>query len=134
VSVNEMRGSRLAVRCVRLAGVYLIVGMVIGILIGITQRFVLAPLHAHVNLLGWVTLALAGIVFTLWPHTAQTRLAEAFFLIYNISLPIMMVSLAVKLMGHDIELPLVVGSLGVLLGAIVFVINLFVSPMRGAGA
>ena len=46
----------------------------------------------------------------------------------------MMVSLAVKLMGHDIELPLVVGSLGVLLGAIVFVINLFVSPMRGSGA
>jgi hypothetical protein len=83
--------------------------------------------HAHVNLLGWVTLALAAIVFTLWPHAAQTRLAAAFFWIYNVSLPIMMVGMALVVMSNDIVFPVAVGSFGVLTGAILFVINLFVS-------
>jgi hypothetical protein len=133
MSIDGKPENRLATRCLRLAGVYLIAGMIMGIFIGISQQFVLAPVHAHVNLLGWATLALAGIVFALWPHTAQTRLARLFFVIYNVSLPIMMVSLTIKFMGNDLEFPLVVGSLGVFLGAVLFVINLFVCPLRDPG-
>ncbi|RYI13820.1 MAG: hypothetical protein EON48_12275, partial [Acetobacteraceae bacterium] len=35
--------------------------MVLGIRMGISQDFTLAPAHAHLNLLGWVTLALYGL-------------------------------------------------------------------------
>jgi hypothetical protein len=128
--VDGKRENWLAVSCLRLAGAYLVAGMAMGIFIGISEQFVLAPVHAHVNLLGWATLALAGIVFALWPHTAQTRLARVFFVIYNVSLPIMMISLTIKFMGRNLEWPLVVGSLGVVVGAVVFVANLFVSPLR----
>jgi hypothetical protein len=131
--IDQKRENRLAASCLRLAGIYLIAGMAMGIFIGISQQFVLAPVHAHVNLLGWATLALAAIVFAFWPHTAQTRLARAFFVIYNVSLPIMMISLTIKFMGSQLEWPLVVGSLGVFVGALLFVVNLFVSPLRESG-
>jgi hypothetical protein len=36
-------------------------GMGLGIFMGIVQDFTLAPSHAHVNLLGWVTMALYGL-------------------------------------------------------------------------
>lgn len=36
-------------------------GMVLGITMGISQDFTLAPAHAHLNLLGWVTMAIYGL-------------------------------------------------------------------------
>ncbi|MES1156952.1 MAG: hypothetical protein ABUL73_04140 [Alphaproteobacteria bacterium] len=39
------------------------------------QRFVLAPAHAHLNLAGWVTLCLYGLVHAAFPALAATRLA-----------------------------------------------------------
>ncbi len=36
-------------------------GMGLGIVMGISQDFTLAPAHAHLNLLGWVTLAIYGL-------------------------------------------------------------------------
>ena len=35
--------------------------MGIGIVMGTREDFTLAPVHAHINLLGWVTLALYGL-------------------------------------------------------------------------
>jgi hypothetical protein len=36
-------------------------GMGLGIFMGLAQDFTLAPAHAHLNLLGWVTMALYGL-------------------------------------------------------------------------
>ncbi len=36
-------------------------GMGLGIFMGLAHDFTLAPVHAHVNLLGWVTLTLYGL-------------------------------------------------------------------------
>ncbi|MCU0829105.1 MAG: hypothetical protein MUE52_17350 [Tabrizicola sp.] len=36
-------------------------GMMLGLAMGISQDFTLAPAHAHLNLLGWVTMAIYGL-------------------------------------------------------------------------
>lgn len=36
-------------------------GMGLGIYMGIAKDFTLAPVHAHINLVGWVTLSLYGL-------------------------------------------------------------------------
>jgi hypothetical protein len=36
-------------------------GMGLGITMGLSQDFTLAPAHAHLNLLGWVTMAIYGL-------------------------------------------------------------------------
>jgi cbb3-type cytochrome oxidase subunit 1 len=38
-----------------------LLGMAAGIFMGITEDFTLTPAHAHLNLLGWVTMALVGL-------------------------------------------------------------------------
>lgn len=116
----------MAIRCLRLAGIYLLVGMTMGIAMGATERFALAPAHAHVNLLGWVTLAVAAVVFALWPQASTTRLAQTFFWLYNLALPPTMIGLSFVLLGHAQWMPVVVvGQLALYAAAIIFVANLF---------
>ncbi|HEV2674256.1 MAG TPA: hypothetical protein VGV37_06910 [Aliidongia sp.] len=38
-------------------------GMAMGIEMGIRQDFTLTPVHAHINLLGWVSMALYGLAY-----------------------------------------------------------------------
>jgi hypothetical protein len=47
--------------CFIVAALAALGGMTMGIVMGITQDFTLAPSHAHLNLLGWVTMAIYGL-------------------------------------------------------------------------
>lgn len=38
-------------------------GMCLGLAMGMTEEFTLSPAHAHLNLLGWVTMALMGLYY-----------------------------------------------------------------------
>jgi predicted permease len=38
--------------------------------------------HAHFNLLGWVTMGMFGFFYRLWPEAAESRLAKLHFWIY----------------------------------------------------
>ena len=53
----------------------LIGGMSLGIVMGATHDFSLRPVHAHLNLLGWVTLALFGLAYRGWPDLGRSSLA-----------------------------------------------------------
>jgi hypothetical protein len=126
-----MKEAIMAIRCLNLAGIYLLIGMSMGIYMGATEQFALAPAHAHVNLLGWVTLALAAAVFTIWPQTASTRLARTFFWSYNLALPPTLIALSCVLLGKLQWMPvLVTGQLALYAGAIAFVANILLS-VRG---
>jgi hypothetical protein len=63
-----------------LATLCLIVGVAMGIWMGIVHDFSLAPVHAHLNLLGWTSLALFGLVYRAYPALAASRLAAMHFL------------------------------------------------------
>ena len=49
------------------SAVVLLVGMLAGIAMGIQQNFMLAPAHAHLNLIGGVLLFLFGLYYRLFP-------------------------------------------------------------------
>lgn len=59
---------RIAVLCV-------IAGMAMGIGMAATQNHAIMPAHAHLNLLGWVSLFLFGIYYERRPALDQSRLA-----------------------------------------------------------
>lgn len=126
----------LAIRCLTLAGIYLVCGLSLGMAMGIAHNFALVPVHAHINLLGWTSLAIAAAVFRLWPQTARTALARAFFWIYNLCLPVAMVSLGLMLSGYRfilIEPMVIVSHLGVWLGGVLFAANLIRSLAAASG-
>ncbi len=47
--------------CFIAAALAALTGMALGISMGISQDFSLSPAHAHLNLLGWVTLSIYGL-------------------------------------------------------------------------
>ena len=63
-----------------LSAVVLLVGMLAGIAMGIQQNFMLAPAHAHLNLIGGVLLFLFGELdtcFTPYPIASETPIKPA---------------------------------------------------------
>ncbi|NOV04296.1 cytochrome-c oxidase [Paenibacillus planticolens] len=111
----------------KIAAIYITLGVLLGMTMGIIQDFRLASVHAHVNLLGWVSMAIFGLIYHFYPHAAETRLAKLHFWLHNIGLPVMQGGLAIELIsGNSAMLPIViVSSLVVVIGIILFTINLF---------
>jgi len=102
----------MTIRLIKLAVLYLAAGMSLGIFMGISNDFLLRPVHAHVNLLGFAVLAVAAFVFHAFPDLARTRLATAWFWLYNVAMPVGLAALALTLNGHMWAEPaLIVGQL-----------------------
>jgi len=64
-----------------LAVVLLICGALLGIVMGARQDFELTPVHAHLNLAGWASLALFGLTYRAYPQIASNNLARFHFII-----------------------------------------------------
>jgi hypothetical protein len=112
----------------KLAITYLIVGVCLGIGMGATRNFALAPVHAHINLLGWTTLALAGLVYTVFPKAGASRLAKVHFWLINLAMPVMLVSLAALLLGNAGVEPVLAASEIVAAAAIAaFAANIYIN-------
>lgn len=118
----------MAIRCFKLAALYLILGMSMGVVMGATQKFTLAPVHAHINLLGWTLLMIAGLLFTRFPHLTTTRLAKTFFWVFNIAVPISMVLLAMEVTGHPEVGPFLgIASTGIWVGGVCLALNILLN-------
>ena len=98
---------------------WLVVGMLLGIFMGVKKSFELAPLHAHINLLGFACHTLFGLTLRQWPGLASSALAVAQFWIFAISTPILAIGLYFTLTGGP-ELPTILASFGLLIGAAMF--------------
>jgi hypothetical protein len=120
--------SQAGVIWLKFAIVYLMLGVAMGIAMGASQNFTMRPVHAHVNLLGWTTLALAGLIYSVFPKAGGSKLAKVHFWLMNLSLPAMMVSLMLVLTGHLVAVPVLVSAeLVAALAIIAFAANLFVN-------
>ena len=124
----------MGLRFLKIAVVYLLVGALLGVFMGITQQFGLAPVHAHLLLLGWASLALAGIIYHLYPAASTTRLASIHFWLHNVGLPAFMVALGFLLTGHEAAGPFVgISASVVMIGLAVFVSNVLLNVKAAAG-
>lgn len=65
-----------SVLCFRAAVLIVVCGMIWGIAMGISKDHSTFPAHAHLNLLGWVSVFLFGIYYHLHPTIDRTRLAR----------------------------------------------------------
>lgn len=117
---------------IKLAVIYLVIGVAMGIAMGATENFTLRPVHAHVNLLGWTTLALAGLIYTVFPQAGQSLLAKIHFWLLNASLPVMMGALAAVLMGKLAALPLLIaGEMVAAVAILAFAANVLLNLQAG---
>jgi cbb3-type cytochrome oxidase subunit 1 len=125
----------MGLRFIKIAVVYLFAGACLGLAMGISGKFTLAPVHAHLLLLGWASLALAGVVYHLYPAAATTRLATLHFWLHNLGLPVFMAGLAALLTGTNGALPVTAGgATTVLVGLALFALNVLLNVRAGEAA
>jgi hypothetical protein len=104
-----------------------LIGMVLGMQMGATENFVLTPAHAHLNLVGWATLALYGGFYALAPH-ASMRLAWINFTVSTVGVLVMIPSLVMFLQGGNDPRwvpPMATGESITALGAVIFAVSVF---------
>jgi len=127
-SIPQPQFSHAGVIWLKLAVLYLILGISLGIAMGASQNFTLRPVHAHINLLGWTTMALAGLIYSVFPKAGESRLARLHFWLLNLALPVMMGALTLLLLGHmGIAPVLAIGEIVAALAILAFAANLFLN-------
>ena len=96
-------------------------GMIWGIVMGISQDHATLPAHAHLNLLGWVSLFLFGIYYHLHPAVDRSALASLQVWVWITGTIIMTIGVALVHSGHEIGDPIAaVSSLVVLVDLLTF--------------
>ena len=78
--------TQLASRFFGSAIIYAVLGMSLGLVMGITQDHSQMPTHAHLMLLGWVSFAIFGVFYQMFPAAAANRLAQVHFWLAQSSL------------------------------------------------
>lgn len=117
----------MGVRFLKIAAVYFFIAVCLGLVMGIIHNFSFASVHAHLNLLGWVSMAIFGIIYSIYPKASETKLATIHFWLHNIGLPLMQGALFIMLLTGNTVFTIVtiIGSLMVVVGTLLFVINIF---------
>ena len=112
--------------------VCVLLGMLSGMHMGSTNDFSLAPAHAHLNLVGWVTMALYGTFYALTRGTLSLVLAWTNYVLSLAGGLIMIPSLTLFLSTNNSKLiPLmIVGEVLTVLGMLVFAISVFRELVR----
>jgi hypothetical protein len=106
--------------------VVLLFGMLAGIVMGIQQNFVLAPAHAHLNLIGGVLLFLFGLYYRLIPAAGTTTLAKLQGWLHMIGAILFPAGVAIVLLkGPSFEAAPIAGSLLVVTAMALFAVIMF---------
>lgn len=96
------------------AVIYVLAGMSFGIWMAANQDFNLAPVHGHLNLIGWVTMALFAMYYHLVPQAAETTLARIHFGVTTLAIWIMVPGIGMAIMGQGEALAKIGSVLGIL--------------------
>ena len=121
---------RFDVLYITLGALYLLTGMIMGVVMGMRHDFALAPVHAHFNLVGFVANTVFGLTHRAWPKLRDSAVATAQFWIFVLGTPIYLTGLAMAVL-HDQTMLVAVGSIIVIVGALLWFVmiwrNLFVA-------
>lgn len=116
----------IGVKLIKISVVYFVLGVILGFFMSITMNYSFKGVHAHVNLLGWTSLTLAGIIYFLFPKAGESLSGKIHFWLHNIGLPLMMIGLFMTITGFRQFIVLIpLGGLTVVLAVLVFAFNVW---------
>ena len=125
-------------RWAKAAAVYFVIGSILGMYMSIVEKFNYAALHAHLNLLGWASMAIFAVLFKVFPQLEQSKLAAWQFWLHQICFPIFMIALFLILSENPLGTKIIpFGASPTLLSIILFAIMVWLNikqPGAAAGA
>ena len=114
---------RIDVYFLLLATILLICGAVLGVVMGAQENFQLTPVHAHLNLAGWASLALFGLTYRAYPELAGNRLAGLHFVVSASGSVLLPIGIGFAVLRNQPTLAIVASILW-LLGVLLFLAQL----------
>ena len=115
----------------RLGVLSALVGMTLGVWMGANEDFVLRPVHAHINLLGFASMMLFGLFYRAFPAAGRGWLPMAHFALSVLGFLILMPTLALAVLGKPIFMPaMIVSEIMLVLSMLLFVIIVFMATMK----
>lgn len=115
------------------AVLYALTGMGLGMYMGASGDHTLAPVHAHINLLGWTTLALMGTFYALAGERANRTLAWVNFAVSNLANLITLPLLALLMQGNTSVIPVMsAGEMMLVAGMALFGVSILVVARKPA--
>jgi FtsH-binding integral membrane protein len=86
---------------------YLVIGISLGVYMGALGDHSEFPAHAHINLLGWASMCLTGLLYRSFPAAAGSALARWHFWLYQISVPVLLLGVFAFYQGHTNVEPII---------------------------
>ncbi|OYX43805.1 MAG: hypothetical protein B7Z02_07545 [Rhodobacterales bacterium 32-67-9] len=112
-----------------IGSVYLLFGILMGMYMGGSGDLTFAPVHAHINLLGFTLMTLFGLVYRALPTMADSSLARVHFWLHQIGALVLLAMLMLLFSGQIVEAAMApvapIAELAVLLGVGAFAVNLW---------
>ncbi|MGB2991077.1 MAG: cytochrome-c oxidase [Paenisporosarcina sp.] len=108
----------MGIKFIKVSVIYFAIGVLLGMYMSMEHDYALTSVHVHMNLLGWASFALAGIIYYIFPKAGNHTLAKVHFWGTNIGLPLMMVGLATLLISGSEQ-----ATIFISLGATLLVIS-----------
>lgn len=111
-----------------MGAVYLVVGIVLGSYMGGSGDHSLAPVHAHINLLGFTLMTVFGIGYRFVPALAEGALPKAHFWLHQVGALGLLVGLFLMMSGRVADttigpvFPVLEGA--ILLGAVLWLVGI----------
>ena len=101
-----------------LAACCALIGMFVGLSMGASQDFTLRPAHAHINLVGWLSMAVMGGFYAL-DRGASRRLAWVNFVLSGVGAIVLPTGIGLIVTGHE-----PVGGLAAMLGGMISLLGM----------
>ena len=119
----------MGIKFIKISVVYFSIGIILGMYMSMGHDYALKGVHVHINLIGWASFALAGLIYYLFPKAGNHTLAKVHFWASNIGLPFMMVGLTTLLLsGNEQAVPIIsIGATLVVISVILFTINVLLN-------
>jgi hypothetical protein len=115
------------------AVVFVLIGMTLGVFMGATENFQMAPVHAHLNLIGWASMGLMGTFYALAGDKAPRRLAWVNYGLMTGAVAVMTPSLAILLSGNKAIIPVLsVSELAAVAGMLTFFAAVLITWARSS--
>lgn len=129
--INNRKGEfKMGAKWIKLAVLYFIIGIALGLFMSATIQLKWAAAHAHVNLVGWASTAIIGLIYTAYPKAGLNILGKWSFWLYNVGLPFLLISMFMVQIPGAIGFAHIFtfsGGGALALGVILFIVNVFLN-------
>jgi hypothetical protein len=113
---------------IKVAVIFALIGMALGIKMAISGEHNQVQSHAHINLLGWVTMMLYGLYYKSHAEAGQSKLALAHFGLSTFGAVVINIAVYLLYAGVAEADPIAgIGSIAVILGMAAFATIVFKS-------